>query len=86
MMAEYTDIPLSEIICDGMPTGTFAKGYRTYSAVEGDRTYSAIEGGWVTPYIEFNLLHDVPLSFSLREFDVWMAIDQRRVGLVSRND
>lgn len=72
MMAKYTDIPLSEIIRDGEPTGTFAKGYRAYSVAEY---------GWVTPYIEFSIPHDDPLSFSLREFEVWLDSDHRRVAV-----
>ena len=77
MMAEYSDILESEIIRDGEPTGTFVKGYRVYSVVED---------GWVVPYIEFNLPHDVPLSFSLREFDVWMDRDHRRVAVFLMDD
>ena len=77
MMTKYTDIPLSEIIRDGEPTGTFVKGYRVYSVAEN---------GWVTPYIEFNIPHDDPLSFSLREVEVWLFSDNQRVFVFSLID
>lgn len=77
MMTEYTDIPLSNIIRDGEPTCKFVNGYRVYSVVEN---------GWVTPYIEFNIPHNGPLSFSLREVEVWLFSDNQRVFVFSLID